>query len=293
MKVFVTGATGLIGNAVARALRRAGHTVYGLVRTEEKAKKLREHEIIPVLGDLLSIGSFTDILASCGAIIHTAFDYTTFPASDLAVVDTVLNKVKYSSTQRPVFIYTSGVLIVPDRIAHPAYADDYTTPNNPLLSGRIETEKLVIASSAVHGVVLRPGFVYGNGSSYLNNLFDQVAKNTEIKVPAAIHTYPLVHVEDLAEAYVKAAENPNASSGHIFNIGDDNRTNQLEIAKAVAKAAGFTGPVVADDTNLWPPANKTCYVDWRKAARILNWYPRHIPPQDEMGLYYEVYKATH
>lgn len=52
MKVFVTGASGYVGFNVASALRRAGHKVWGLVRSEEKVKRLLKHEIHPVLGTL-------------------------------------------------------------------------------------------------------------------------------------------------------------------------------------------------------------------------------------------------
>ena len=52
MNVFVTGATGYIGGAVAAAFRRAGHRVFGLVRSSEKARSLAQAEIVPVLGDL-------------------------------------------------------------------------------------------------------------------------------------------------------------------------------------------------------------------------------------------------
>ena len=41
MKVFVTGATGYIGFNVATAFRRAGHEVWGLARSQEKASKRR------------------------------------------------------------------------------------------------------------------------------------------------------------------------------------------------------------------------------------------------------------
>src|SRR6266853_1964156 len=41
MNVFLTGATGYIGAAVAGALRRAGHEVSGLARSAEAQQKLR------------------------------------------------------------------------------------------------------------------------------------------------------------------------------------------------------------------------------------------------------------
>ena len=40
MKVFVTGSTGLLGNNLVRALIARGHEVVGLVRSEEKGRRL-------------------------------------------------------------------------------------------------------------------------------------------------------------------------------------------------------------------------------------------------------------
>ena len=48
--VFVTGATGFIGNVVAKAFKRQGYTVYGLARSAEKGRALERDEIIPVIG---------------------------------------------------------------------------------------------------------------------------------------------------------------------------------------------------------------------------------------------------
>ena len=53
MQVFLTGATGYIGSAVAEALQKAGHKVVGLARTPEKAKQLESRGISAVVGDLL------------------------------------------------------------------------------------------------------------------------------------------------------------------------------------------------------------------------------------------------
>jgi nucleoside-diphosphate-sugar epimerase len=47
MEVFLTGATGYIGSAVAEALKKAGHKVTGLARTEEKASGLIRAACVP------------------------------------------------------------------------------------------------------------------------------------------------------------------------------------------------------------------------------------------------------
>ncbi|CAZ83209.1 unnamed protein product [Tuber melanosporum] len=66
VKVFVLGSSGFIGFAVALALRRNGHRVYGLVRDPAKVPNLAKHEITPVIGDVLQPSSWTSVIESEG-----------------------------------------------------------------------------------------------------------------------------------------------------------------------------------------------------------------------------------
>ena len=52
MQVFVTGANGFIGGAVAAALIAAGHKVRGLVRNKAKAGAVAAHDVQAVVGSL-------------------------------------------------------------------------------------------------------------------------------------------------------------------------------------------------------------------------------------------------
>src|SRR5437867_7160365 len=74
MRVFVTGATGYVGFAVATALRRAGHDVYGLTRGAAKASQLARQEIHPVQGDIGDPKSYADAAEECSVLVHAAFE---------------------------------------------------------------------------------------------------------------------------------------------------------------------------------------------------------------------------
>src|SRR2546427_11634810 len=75
MQVFVTGATGYVGSSVATAFRRAGHHVWGLTRSQAKARRLAQREIEPVVGDLADPKSYADVAAECAVLVHAAFEY--------------------------------------------------------------------------------------------------------------------------------------------------------------------------------------------------------------------------
>ena len=70
MKVFVTGATGYIGFAVAAKFAARGHQVMGLVRSAEKAKRLACAEILPVIGSMNDPESYTQAAQACELLVH-------------------------------------------------------------------------------------------------------------------------------------------------------------------------------------------------------------------------------
>ncbi|MDQ2693953.1 MAG: NAD-dependent epimerase/dehydratase family protein [Pseudomonadota bacterium] len=75
MTTLVTGTTGFVGSAVARALLRAGHTVRALVRPASDRRNLDGLALEVVEGDLTDRRSLKRAAAGCEALFHVAADY--------------------------------------------------------------------------------------------------------------------------------------------------------------------------------------------------------------------------
>jgi len=94
MRVLVTGGTGFVGGHTVAALRRAGHDVRVLARTQDRAEAvLRLHgldasEVEIALGDMTDAGSVREAAAGCEAVIHAAAVYSLDPRDGDTMVST-------------------------------------------------------------------------------------------------------------------------------------------------------------------------------------------------------------
>src|SRR3977135_1986900 len=100
MRIFLTGATGYIGDAVLDALVRGGHDVTALVRDNEKARRVAKRGAHPVIGNLADPESFRSSAEAQDGYVHTAFDFASGrgPEIDKAVVEAIIAAAKRPRT---------------------------------------------------------------------------------------------------------------------------------------------------------------------------------------------------
>jgi nucleoside-diphosphate-sugar epimerase len=292
MRIFVTGATGYVGGAVARALRRAGHEVFGLCRSAEKARSLARAEIHPVLGDMTAPASYAGALANCLVLVHCASDHTS--GADGTVVDSFVDAARKGTKT---LVYTSGVWVLGntgDRAA------EETDPLRPLalVAWRPAYEQKILAVPGARSIVLRPGCVYGKTGGLTGEWFAPAAEGKAITIVGdGKNRWSMVHVDDLADAYVRVVE--SGLTGEVFNVSDRSRATVGELATAAVRAAGSQSalaylPLDEAAKAMGPYAECLAVdqqVDSRKAGRLLGWQPRHGGFVDEVGLFYEAWKA--
>ncbi len=164
------GATGYIGFAVSAALRRAGYRVWGLARSETKSRRLAQHEIEPVIGDLADPKSYLDVASDCALLVHTAFDDSANGvAKDRTAIDALLEAGRRGAKPKT-FIFTSGAWVYGD--TGDRMVDETTPPNPPkLVAWRPAHEQMVLQAASVRGLVIRSGDVYGGSGGLTGQWF--------------------------------------------------------------------------------------------------------------------------
>src|SRR5581483_3396236 len=117
MRALVTGATGFVGAAVARALLREGWDVRALARKGSDRRNLRPLAIEVFEGDLSDPGSLARAAAGCEALFHVAADYRlgAFDPRELYKTNVegtrnILNAAREAGLRRRV--YTSSVVTI-------------------------------------------------------------------------------------------------------------------------------------------------------------------------------------
>lgn len=314
---FVTGANGYIGNAVAKAFRRAGYKTFGLIRREEDAPDLARHEIYPIIGSPADLSFLeSDIVKG------TAFDVVvsntedrTDPTGHFAQVRAMLDAIftrdvqKASGSKRPLVMFTSGCKDYgPMKENHGdvglAPHTEEASPMNPPPTLRprcsFGTSLLAERNQLFDATVLRPTIVYGHSSSLYGRLFKHAAdSNSVLQVianPNAImHS---VHVDDCAEAYVALAEHPDrdAVAQQAFNISNTHYETAQQVADALASAYGLKVEFSAPDADtpynkVHGLANFSQWVGSDKVRAVTGWKERLPTFADGIREYRLAYEA--
>jgi 2-alkyl-3-oxoalkanoate reductase len=258
MRIFVAGATGVIGRRLVPLLVAAGHEVVGMTRKPERADNLQELGAEPVVCDVFDRTGLREAVAVSrpSVVVHELTDLPPWIDShrmreQLAPnvrirregTRNLVDAAREAGAQRFVsqsiaFAYAPQGGLVKHEDA-PLYVD---APRDwrPTVEAVVELEQLVV-ESPFEGLVLRYGYLYGPGTAYASDgaYADLVRRRGVPFVGHASGIFSFVHVDDACRATALAAEHGPAG---IYNVVDDDPAPLRDWLPAYAEALGAKPP---------------------------------------------------
>jgi nucleoside-diphosphate-sugar epimerase len=240
MNVFVTGATGYIGSAVARELLNAGHQVVGLARSDQAAERLSAVGAEVHRGNLDDPDSLYDGARTADGVINLAFnnisDTTDFAASlqaELRAVETMGAALEGSGKPLVIVSGTLGLAFL--RLGRLGTEEDVPDPASP----RVAAENVAIALSrrGVRSASIRCApTVHGEGdkAGFISSLIGIArARGVSAFVGDGSNRWPAVYRLDAARLFRLAVEAAPAGS-RLHAVGEEGIPFR-DIAEAIGR----------------------------------------------------------
>jgi nucleoside-diphosphate-sugar epimerase len=299
MRVFVAGATGLIGRRVVRLLLDGGHDVSAIARSDETAEAMREDGIEATVTDVFDPEMLRGALAVAepDVVMH---QLTSLPdrvdPRNAAEQFAANNRVRAEGTRvlLEAAAATGAQRVVAQSIAF-AYAPegdwvkvedaplylDAPSPWGSAVAAIAELERQVLEAQGMDGVVLRYGYLYGDGTWYGHGgqISEAVREGRLALIGDGEGRHSFLHVDDAAAAAIAALD---ATPG-AYNFVDDEPLRASDWLPLYARSLGAPEPPrISVDEGLeragWTAVHRMTEQRGASNARArerLGWAPEH------------------
>jgi nucleoside-diphosphate-sugar epimerase len=255
MRVFVAGASGVIGRSLLPLLAQEGHEVVGMTRSEEKMGALREMGAEPTVADAF------DADGLCEAVVKARPEIVIHELTDIPrAIDPKRfeeqfernNRLRREGTRNLVaaaqaagarrliaqsiafvYVYGGGVLHTEE--------DPLAVELGDIVGAVADLEEAVTGADGLEGVVLRYGYFYGPGTSYASDgaQAEMIRKRRFPIVGNGAGVFSFIHVDDAAAATVRVIDH---GAPGIYNIVDDDPAAVRDWLPVFAQALGAKKP---------------------------------------------------
>ncbi|MCK9571110.1 NAD(P)-dependent oxidoreductase [Candidatus Pacearchaeota archaeon] len=251
--ILLTGATGFIGQNMARSLVEKGNNVRCLVRMNSDSTYLRGLGVDLTFGDVSDADSVMKAAENIDIVYHLAairgelnsIDYETYRRVNVGGTQNLLD----ASIKRNInkFVYCSSVGVIGWWAQPPADEDTPCRATGKYHITKLEAEKLVQSycnSRGLNGTIIRPVITYGNDKSgFILNLA-KLIKAGRFRVIGNGNNYMhLVSIKNLVSGFMLAENNPR-SKGRTYIIADECPITINDLASIIAGSMNAKIPTV-------------------------------------------------
>lgn len=248
MRILLAGATGAIGRPLVPALLGAGHEVWGLTRSQERATALEALGAHGVVGDALDRSDVERAAAEAEPEVVmqqlTALPHRITPKA-MAEGFEQTSRLRTEGTAN-LMAAAPGARVIAQSIAfaHDPQGGWVKTEDDPLFTAIPQIAALERMERSVvdaGGTVLRYGYFYGPGTWYARDgEYGRMARRRMLPVVGrGDATSSFLHVDDAVTATLAALARDVPG---VFHVVDDHPAPQREWVPAFCAAAGAKRP---------------------------------------------------
>jgi dihydroflavonol-4-reductase len=261
---LVTGATGFVGSAVARALLARGHQLRLLARRGSDRRNLDGLDAEVVEGDLTDPASLTRAVVGCQNVFHVAADYRLWVPdphammrANVAGTHALLTEAGRAGVER--IVYCSSVAAL-GLTKDGSPADETTHVTMDAIIGPYKRSKylaeqgvLELARQGLPVVIVNPSTPVGPRDIKPTPTGKMIADTAAGRMPAYLMTgLNIVHVDDVAEGHLLAWE--RGRIGERYILGGEDFTMPALLALIDDVVGRKSRRVRLSETVLWPVA---------------------------------------
>ena len=275
MKALVTGANGFTGSHLVKALQKRGGQVVGLVRKSSNLARLDDTQIQLVYGDITDRNALRKAMQEVDTVFHTAayvelglVDEQQMERVNVDGTQAILEIAKEAGVSKMVYCSTIGVYgDTQGKVVNETFSRTQEDFSSAYDRTKYQAQKLVdkFAADGLPIVSIMPSGILGVDDPHFGPVFKLFLRGWLKLWLGGDRMTGIVHVDDLVNAMILAAERGQSGEHYIISAGDLPTREMFEI---IAQETGINvptevpQPVVRFAANLLDPIGK-----------LLNWNP--------------------
>ena len=251
MRVFIAGATGVLGRRMVAQFKEKGHAVVGLARDEKGREAVRRLGGEAVVADIFDADALASAVGRADVVIHAA---TSIPSKvstgpeDWAMNDRLRREGTRALTEAAARLgaktYLQQSVVWVARPPDDSFFDEGTKVVEPdgLYRSAFDGERIASEAGERHGfdvAVLRCGGFYAPDASHTRAFARGLLWRRLPLIGEGRAVSANVHADDAASAFVAAAE---AGGSGLWHVTDDEPATVREMLSEFARGLGAPAP---------------------------------------------------